>query len=140
MLCINCCLTSSKQHFNYIHGENYQKTNKWYIGKCRVLGGSTGGYFDFQSQMDKKKKIWFLFRVNYFLVLGKTAFLWKLDCLLDESLCLWMTINHLSIINCLLPGVPQTTLCDKVCQWLAIYRWFSWALRFPPSIKLTATI
>jgi len=33
-----------------------------------------------------------------------------------------------------------TTLCDKVCQWLAAGWWFSPVLRFPPPIKLTATI
>ena len=37
-------------------------------------------------------------------------------------------------------GVLDTTLCDKVCQWLATGRWFSLVLRFPPQIKLTATI
>jgi hypothetical protein len=30
-------------------------------------------------------------------------------------------------------GVLDTTLCNKVCQWLAASRWF------PPSIKLSAT-
>ena len=34
----------------------------------------------------------------------------------------------------------DTILCDKVCQWLATGRWFSLVLRFPPQIKLTATI
>ena len=34
----------------------------------------------------------------------------------------------------------HTTLCDKVCQWLATGRWFSPVIRFPPSIKLTVTI
>jgi hypothetical protein len=29
-------------------------------------------------------------------------------------------------------GVLDTTLCDKVCQWLATRRWFSRVLRFPP--------
>jgi hypothetical protein len=33
-----------------------------------------------------------------------------------------------------------TTLCDKVCQWLAIGQWFSPGPRFHPPIKLTATI
>jgi len=34
-----------------------------------------------------------------------------------------------------------TTLCDKVCQWLATGRWFSPGPQlFPPPIKLTATI
>jgi hypothetical protein len=36
-------------------------------------------------------------------------------------------------------GVLDTTLCDKVCQWLATGRWFSLVLWFPPPIKLTAT-
>jgi hypothetical protein len=29
-------------------------------------------------------------------------------------------------------GVPDTTLCDKVCQWLATGRWFS-----PPKVALS---
>ena len=39
-------------------------------------------------------------------------------------------------------GVLDTTLCDKVCQWLVAGRWFSpcTPVRFPPPIKLTATI
>jgi hypothetical protein len=34
----------------------------------------------------------------------------------------------------------DTTLCDQVCQCLATGRWFSRVLRFPPPIKLTATL
>jgi len=37
-------------------------------------------------------------------------------------------------------GVLDATLGDKVCQWLDTGRWFSRVLRFPPPIKLTATI
>ena len=38
-------------------------------------------------------------------------------------------------------GVPDTTLCDKVCQRPPTGRWFSLqVLCFPPPIKLTATI
>ena len=33
-------------------------------------------------------------------------------------------------------GVLDTTLCDKVCQWLAANRLFFRVLRFPPSIQL----
>jgi hypothetical protein len=33
-----------------------------------------------------------------------------------------------------------TTLYDKVCQYLRQVGGFLWVLRFPPSIKLTATI
>ena len=37
-------------------------------------------------------------------------------------------------------NVLDTTLCDKVCQWLAAGRWLSSRiLLFPPPIKLTAT-
>jgi len=35
-----------------------------------------------------------------------------------SSLTLWVWIP-------LRRGVPDTTLCDKVCQWLATGRWFS---------------
>jgi hypothetical protein len=34
----------------------------------------------------------------------------------------------------------DTTLCDKVCQWLATDLWFSLVLRFSPPIKLAVTI
>ena len=37
-------------------------------------------------------------------------------------------------------GVIDTTLCDKVCQWLVTGQWSSPVLRFPHPIKLTATI
>jgi hypothetical protein len=39
-----------------------------------------------------------------------------------------------------LQGVLDTTLCDKVYQWLAAGRWFLRVLWFPPLIKLNATI
>ena len=39
-----------------------------------------------------------------------------------------------------LRGVLDTTLCDKVCLLLASGQWFSPLIRFPPLIKLTATI
>ena len=37
-------------------------------------------------------------------------------------------------------GVPDTTLCDKVCQWVATGQWFSLGTLFSSTIKLTATI
>ena len=33
-----------------------------------------------------------------------------------------------------------TTLCDKVCQWLAAGPWFSTGIRFPPPIKTNRTM
>ena len=33
-------------------------------------------------------------------------------------------------------GVLDTTLCDKVCQWLATGKWFSRVLRFPQQIRI----
>jgi hypothetical protein len=44
--------------------------------------------------------------------------------------CLMLWVRILIRARC-------TTLCDKVCQWLATCRWFSPG---PPPIKLTATI
>ena len=39
------------------------------------------------------------------------------------------------------PSVLETTLCDKVCQWIAAgRRFFGGVNRFSPPIKLTATI
>ena len=45
---------------------------------------------------------------------------------------------HQEFESCWWWGVLDTSLCDKVCQWLVygILR----RLRFPPSIQLTATI
>jgi hypothetical protein len=37
-------------------------------------------------------------------------------------------------------GVLDTTLCDKVCQWLAQVDGFLRVLQFPPPIKLTSMI
>jgi hypothetical protein len=36
--------------------------------------------------------------------------------------------------------VLNTTLCNKICQWLVAGRWFSPVLWFPPPITLTAMI
>ena len=36
-------------------------------------------------------------------------------------------------------GALDTTLCEKVCQWLAADQWFSCVLRFPPPINLATT-
>ena len=36
-------------------------------------------------------------------------------------------------------GALDTTLCEKVCQWLAADQWFSRVLRFPPPINLATT-
>jgi hypothetical protein len=48
--------------------------------------------------------------------------------------CAISAYHHYSceIEPCLWRGVLDTTLCDKVCQWLATGRWFSPVLRFPP--------
>ena len=37
-------------------------------------------------------------------------------------------------------GILNTTLCRKVCQWLAANRCFLWVLGFPPPIKPTVKI
>ena len=61
---------------------------------------------------------------------------WILNYLCHQCLSpptLWVRILHRR-------GVIDTTLCDKVCQWLATGRRFLWVLRFPPPKKLTATI
>ena len=56
--------------------------------------------------------------------------------LIDILFSVWCYIDH-----CLsFPFLPDTTLCDKVCQWLATGCGFLRVLRFPPPIKLTATI
>ena len=53
------------------------------------------------------------------------------QCLSPLTLWVWTPLRW---------GVLDTTLCDKVCQWLAAGQWFLWVLQFPPPIKLTATI
>jgi hypothetical protein len=56
---------------------------------------------------------------------------WNVSCELNEiSKCL--LVLCLIIISCFyqLRGVLDTTLCDKVCQWLAAGRWFPWV---PPA-------
>jgi hypothetical protein len=62
---------------------------------------------------------------------------WIYNCLCNQCLSplkLWVQIQ-------LMRGVLDTTLCDKVCQWLAVGGCFR-VLRFPPPImvNLTATI
>jgi hypothetical protein len=61
----------------------------------------------------------------------------------------WFQTWHAAINGCLLPlmlwvrisiSARCTTLCDKVCHWLAIGQCYVWVLRFPPPIKLIATI
>ena len=52
----------------------------------------------------------------------------------------WTTRAISSYLSCELEscswgGLLYTTLCDKVCQWLATGLWFSPVLRFPPPIK-----
>jgi len=42
--------------------------------------------------------------------------------------------------SCSWRGVLDTTLCDKVCQWLATGHDFLRELQFPPPVKLTAMI
>jgi hypothetical protein len=37
-------------------------------------------------------------------------------------------------------GVLETTLCNKICQWLAAGWWFSLGTWLPPPIKLTAML
>ena len=32
-------------------------------------------------------------------------------------------------------GLLDAKLCDKICQWLKVVRWFSHVLKFPPSIN-----
>jgi len=43
------------------------------------------------------------------------------------TICAISAYHHLSckFEPCSLRGVLDTTLCDKVCQWLAAGRWFS---------------
>jgi hypothetical protein len=54
---------------------------------------------------------------------------WNYNCLYLSPLMLWVRIPL---------RVRCTTLCDKVCQWLAAGRWFSPGTpQFPPPIKLT---
>ena len=51
----------------------------------------------------------------------------------QSSLTLWVRIS-------LRRGVLDSTLCDKVCKWLATGWWFCLATLVSPPIKLTANI
>jgi hypothetical protein len=71
----------------------------------------------FLTKQEIKQKHWLIYYLNV-----------EADNVLIRS----TFYNFVIIIN--------TTLCDNVCQWLATDHGFRWLLRFPPSIKLTATI
>jgi hypothetical protein len=58
------------------------------------------------------------------MVVGFTTTLYN-QCLSPPML--WVRIP-------LRQGVLDTTLCDKVCQWVAAGRWFFWVHRFTPSM------
>ena len=62
-----------------------------------------------------------------------------------DRMIVWFTISAYHHYSCEFEprswrGVIDTTLCDKVCHWLAAGRWLSLLLPFPPPIKLNATI
>jgi hypothetical protein len=71
------------------------------------------------------------------MVVGSRIMLWViipmmpglLDTTLCDKVCQWPPPIKLEIehIIPIMPGLLDTTLCDKVCQW-------------PPPIKLTSTI
>jgi hypothetical protein len=46
-----------------------------------------------------------------------------------------ITTNVVQVRIPISPGVLDTTLCDKVCQWLATGRWFSLGTPVSPTNK-----
>ena len=53
----------------------------------------------------------------------------------------WVHIKHCcELESCSWGGVFDTTLCDKVCQWIVQVGGFLLVHRFPQPVKLTATI
>jgi hypothetical protein len=77
-----------------------------------------------------------LTRPMFLSVPGGSSWSWSFSSWINDYLCnqclspltLWVRIPFRR-------AVLDTTLCDKVCQWLAAGWWF-----FPLPIKLTATI
>jgi len=53
------------------------------------------------------------------------------QCISPLTLWVWIPLRQ---------GVLDTTLCDKVCQWLTAGRSLLRVFRFAPPIKLTATM
>ena len=76
------------------------------------------------------------------LLLGlRLSWSWSYGSWLSNYLCNQCPSPQMLWVWTLLrQGVLDTTLCDKVCQWLATGRWFSLVHWFPPQIKLTTTI
>ena len=56
---------------------------------------------------------------------------WIYNYLCNQCLSPYTLLARISLRR----GVLDTTLCDKVCQWLV----FSWYFRFPPPITRTPT-
>ena len=80
--------------------------------------------FFYQSQMCKKNP--HICRITYLKEGARLSWSWSYASWIYNYLCnqclssmkLWVQIS-------LRRGVLDTTLCDKVCQWLATGRWFS---------------
>jgi len=74
----------------------------------------------------ERKKLLLLFIFDFILIFTCRGRLWSYgswiynylwnQCLSPLKLWVWILIRQ---------GVLDTTLCDKVCQWLATGRWFS---------------
>jgi len=114
------------------------------------------------KKVDERSRMVPIIEINYFHINWKLYDIWdtKVFCfcnniLIIVSLRFKLYINNELYFNysCIYQstescefeprswrGVLDTTLCDKVCQWLVTGRWFSRGTPFPPPIKLTATI
>ena len=78
-----------------------------------------------------KKQSELIFFMHYFpvlihkIVLGVVVIVWQLDLQLPVQ-CAISAYHHLCCeFESCSGGVLNTTLCDRVCQWLATGRWFS---------------
>jgi hypothetical protein len=121
----------------------------WQAGQTRILGGSLPGSSHFRSwrTSTRSSTLWPYFTISLLFLL-----VWKIKIKLkhrtDQDYAIihisQMLIGNLKFIFewhkfmevCLSPlklwvripfrqGVLDTTLCDKVCQWLATGHWFS---------------
>ena len=79
-------------------------------------------------------------KLNYLFQMEKSVPITTNDCMVVGFTITYVisAYHHWCELElCIWHGLLDTTLCDKVCQWLATGRWFSPGTLFPPPIKLT---
>ena len=108
----------------------------WFVLSIHIIIADTVTFYRFSMS-----KLYFLYRFRLLflvqlLIIGGPSWSWSHGGRIYNYICnqymlpltLWVRIP-------LRRGAFDATLCDKVCQCLAVGRWFS-----PPEIKLSAMI